>query len=293
MAAWRVRSWRKGSLVRGDGLLDDVEGLEDGLVDEPANRVVGTLAEDVEVFADDLQGKGEGRYGVVVVEVQAAHQRLGLLTFAAQAGLLIVEEPAADALFVVHVQQLSLALLDLLQNTLTAIDLLLGEGNAVAQVFRDRLADSLASVVAEANGGVMLLDGRFAQVDGLVALLAPSALVLRADKVLVDAAIAVVAGVDELAAAGAAADRALEVAQVLAITLAGKPVRGEHGLNFVEEPLADELLVPSLVDVALVEDIAGVVGVAEQFVDPCRCSTAVHHDVELAAGADLVPPTGA
>ncbi|HXA55131.1 MAG TPA: hypothetical protein VNV37_09700 [Solirubrobacteraceae bacterium] len=98
---------------------------------------------------------------------------------------------------------------------------MLGEGNAVAQVFRDRLADMLAFVVAEANGGVVLLDGRFDQVDGLVALLALPALVLGADEVLVDATVAVVAGVDELAATGAAADRALEVVQVLAVALAG------------------------------------------------------------------------
>ncbi|HYM54955.1 MAG TPA: hypothetical protein VES97_06310 [Solirubrobacteraceae bacterium] len=51
-----------------------------------------------------------------------------------------------------------------------------------------------------------------------------------------------------------------------AVALPGVPVRDEHGLDLVEQLLADERLVPALVDVALVGDVAGVVGVAQQLV---------------------------
>ena len=46
-----------GQLALDDGFLADVEGLEDGLVEEPADRVVGAQVEVVDVFADDLQGQ--------------------------------------------------------------------------------------------------------------------------------------------------------------------------------------------------------------------------------------------
>lgn len=112
----------------------------------------------------------------------------------------------------------------------------------------------------------MLFDGCFYEVDGLVALGAFPALVLGADEVLVDPAVAFVSGVDELAAAGAAADRALEVMLVLAVALTGVPVGNEHGLDLVEQLLADERLMAALVDMALVGDVPGVVRAAQQFV---------------------------
>jgi hypothetical protein len=180
----------------------------------------------------------------------------------AYAGLLIVEELAADALLVVHVQELSLLLLDFFKDGLAALDLLLGGGDALIEVFGDRPVDLLAFVVAERDRGVVLFDGCFYEVDGLVALWAFAALVARADEVLVDAAVAFVSGVDELAAAGAAADRALEVVLVLAVALAGVAVGDEHGLDLVEQLLADQRLMATLVDMALVGDVAGVVRTA-------------------------------
>lgn len=59
------------------------------------------------------------------------------------------------------------------------------------------------------------LDRGFYEIGGLAALRALLALVLGADDVPVDAAVAVVARVDELAATGAAADRALQVVLVV------------------------------------------------------------------------------
>ena len=89
----------------------------------------------------------------------------------------------------------------------------------------------------------MVLDGGLDEVDGLAALWAFAALVARADEVFVDAAVAFVAGVDQAAAAGAAADRALEVVLVLAVALAGEAVGRKDGLDLVEQLLADERLV--------------------------------------------------
>lgn len=93
---------------------------------------------------------------------------------------------------------------------MAALDLLLAGGDFLAEVFEDRLPDLLALFGAELDGGVVRFDRGFYEVGGLVALWAFAALVLGADEVLVDAAVAFVAGVDELACAGAAADRALE-----------------------------------------------------------------------------------
>ena len=62
----------------------------------------------------------------------------------ADAGLLVVEELAADALLVVHVQELSLLLLDFFKDGLAALDLLLGGRYPSAKVVRDLLADFLA-----------------------------------------------------------------------------------------------------------------------------------------------------
>jgi hypothetical protein len=56
----------------------DVEGFEDGLVDEPADAVVASQVEVVEVVADDLQGVVEGLGDVAVAEVQAGDERLGV-----------------------------------------------------------------------------------------------------------------------------------------------------------------------------------------------------------------------
>jgi hypothetical protein len=49
-----------------------------------------------------------------------------------QAGLLVVEEFAGDAVFVVHVEELSFLLFDFLQDASAAVDLLLGGGDPVA-----------------------------------------------------------------------------------------------------------------------------------------------------------------
>ncbi|HXN38668.1 MAG TPA: hypothetical protein VN892_11560, partial [Solirubrobacteraceae bacterium] len=121
--------------------------------------------------------------------------------------------------------------------------------------------------LAERDACIVGFDGCFYEVDGLVALGAFAALVARTDEVLVGAAVAFVSGVDELAAAGAAADGALEVVLVLAVALSRVAVGDEHGLDLVEQFLADQPLVPALVDVSLVGDVAGVVGVGQQSVD--------------------------
>ncbi|HEV3322120.1 MAG TPA: hypothetical protein VG147_08030 [Solirubrobacteraceae bacterium] len=74
------------------------------------------------------------------------------------------------------------------------------------------------------------------------------------------ASVAFVAGVDEAAAAGAAADRALEIVLVLAVALASETVCLEDGLDLIKEILADETWMASLVLLAAVADGAGVVG---------------------------------
>jgi hypothetical protein len=167
----------------------------------------------------------------------------------------------------VHVQELSLLLLDFFKHGLAALDLLLGGCDLLAEILDDRVADLLAFSLAERHASVVLLDLGFYEVDGLVALRALPALALGANEVLVDTAVAIVAGVDELAVAGAAADGALEVVLVLAVALPGVPVRDEHGLDLVEQLLADERLVPALIDVAVVLDEPAVVGVAQKPVD--------------------------
>jgi hypothetical protein len=61
-------------------------------------------------------------------------------------------------------------LLDFLQDASAAADLLLGRGDSLAEVDGDRLADFLAFGVAERDAGVVVLDGCFYEVGGLVAL---------------------------------------------------------------------------------------------------------------------------
>jgi hypothetical protein len=130
-------------------------------------------------------------------------------------------------------QELALSLFDFLQHAFATVDLLLGRGGSFAQVVGDRSSDLLPLGVAEGHGGVVLFDGCFHEVDGLVALGAFAPLVARADEVLVDATVAFVAGVDETAGAGTAADRALEIVLVLTVALPGVVVRSQDGLNFV------------------------------------------------------------
>ncbi|HEV3322354.1 MAG TPA: hypothetical protein VG147_09220 [Solirubrobacteraceae bacterium] len=60
-----------GHLDVGDCFVADVEGFEDGLVEQAADGVVGALVEVVEVFAEDFQGEVEGGGDVLVAEVQA------------------------------------------------------------------------------------------------------------------------------------------------------------------------------------------------------------------------------
>ncbi|MGA2165436.1 MAG: hypothetical protein ABSH36_13330 [Solirubrobacteraceae bacterium] len=169
-----------------------------------------------------------------MADAQAGDQRLGVLAALTDAGLLVVEQVAADAILVVHVQELALLLFDFLKNGLAALDLQLGGGDLLVEVFGDRLADLLAFLGAELDGRVVRVDLGFYDIDGVVALRALPALVLGTDEVLVDTAVAIVAGVDELAAAGAATDGALEVVLVLAVALPGMAVRNEHGLDLVE-----------------------------------------------------------
>ncbi|HSZ06864.1 MAG TPA: hypothetical protein VK778_16875 [Solirubrobacteraceae bacterium] len=112
-------------------------------------------------------------------------------------------------------------LFDFLEDAPAAINLLLGCRDALAEADRDGLANVLAFGLAERHSRVVVLDRGLYEVDGLVALRALAALVARTNEVLVVAAVAFVAGVDETAAAGAAADGALEVVLVLAVALAG------------------------------------------------------------------------
>jgi hypothetical protein len=135
----------------------------------------------------------------------------------------------------VHVQELSFLFFDFIEDAVAAVDLLLGYLGALVEVVGDRLADFLAFGVGDGDASVVVLDGGFDEVDGLVALGAFPVLVVGADEVLVDAAVAFVLGVDEAAAAGAAADRALEVVQVRAVALTGVVVRLQDSLYPVEE----------------------------------------------------------
>ncbi|HEV3322353.1 MAG TPA: hypothetical protein VG147_09215 [Solirubrobacteraceae bacterium] len=174
--------------------------------------------------------------------------------------MLVVEELAADAVFVVHVQELAFLVFDFVEDASAAVDLLLGDLGALVEVVGDRLPDFLAFGVGDGDTAVVLLDGALHDVDGLVALGALVALVVGADEVLVGSAVAFVLGVDQAAATGAAADRALEVVLVCTVALAGMVVGFEDGLDAVEELLADERLVPAWVALAAVGDDPGVVG---------------------------------
>ncbi len=91
-------------------------------------------------------------------------------------------------------------LLDFLQDASAAVDLLLGGCGSLAEVDGDGLPDFLAFGVAEWDAGVVVLDGCFYEVDGLVALGAFAALVAWADEVFVVSSVAFVAGVDQSAA---------------------------------------------------------------------------------------------
>ncbi|HXA54882.1 MAG TPA: hypothetical protein VNV37_08415 [Solirubrobacteraceae bacterium] len=139
-----------------------------------------------------------------------------------------------------HVQELALLLPDFFEDAVAAVDLLLGGGGSLAEVDGERLADFLAFGLGDRDTAVVVFDGGFDDVDGLVALGALAVLVAGTDEVLVHAAVAVVLGVDEAAAAGAAADRALEVVLVCAVALARVVVSLEHGLDLVEELKADD-----------------------------------------------------
>ncbi|HEY7953364.1 MAG TPA: hypothetical protein VID70_10265 [Solirubrobacteraceae bacterium] len=119
-----------------------------------------------------------------------------------------------------HVQELAFLLFDFVQDASAAVDLLLGGRHALAQVAGERLADLVAFGVGDGDAAVVLLDGLLDEINGLIALGALSVLVALADEVFVGAAVAVVAGVDQAAAAGAAADGALEAVLVLAVALA-------------------------------------------------------------------------
>lgn len=54
---------------------------------------------------------------------------------------------------------------------------------------------------------------------------------------------------------------------MLAVALPGVAVRDEYGLDLVEELLTDQLLMTALVEVTLVRDVAGVVGIGQQPMD--------------------------
>ncbi|HWY18784.1 MAG TPA: hypothetical protein VNY27_08765 [Solirubrobacteraceae bacterium] len=160
----------------------------------------------------------------------------------------------------------------------------MGGRGTLPEVTGYRLADCLPFGVGEGDTAVVVLDRDFYEVDGLVALGALAALVVGADEVLVDAAVAGVLGVDEAAAAGAAADGALEVVLVCAVALAGVVVRGEDGLNLIEELLADQRLVPAGVVLAAVGDDPGVVRAGEHVVD-ARLAEWLWCAAAIAAGA--------
>jgi hypothetical protein len=74
------------------------------------------------------------------------------------------------------------------------------------------------------------------------------ALVRRADKILVGAAIASVAGKYQTVLAAAAANRALQIVAVLTITLTAQGVGFQYGLDLLEQLLANQRLVPTGID---------------------------------------------
>jgi hypothetical protein len=76
----------------------------------------------VQVFADDLQGEVEGVLDVLVVEAETLDQGFGGVALRFEPLLLVVEELAGDAVFVVHVQQLSFLLFDCCKHTLAALN---------------------------------------------------------------------------------------------------------------------------------------------------------------------------
>jgi hypothetical protein len=159
-----------GEVGLGDGFVADEEGLEDRLVDQPADGVIATAVKVVEVVAEDLQRQLKGRGDVVVVDAQTGDDCFSVLAALLDAGLLFVEELTADALVVVHVQELSLLLLEPLQNTLGVVDLPFGDRDPLTEIVRDRCADFLAFGLAKRDGGVVVLDGCLYAVDRLVAL---------------------------------------------------------------------------------------------------------------------------
>jgi hypothetical protein len=84
------REWL--SELRGvDGFVADVEGVEDGLVDEPADLIIGAAVELGELFVEDLQCEVEGRDDVLVADAEAGDELLGVFAALADAGLFLVE----------------------------------------------------------------------------------------------------------------------------------------------------------------------------------------------------------
>src|ERR1700691_1661905 len=157
--------------------------------------VVGSPVEIVKVFADDFQGEIKSGLDVLVAEVETLDQGFCGLALLSQTGLLLIEEFAADAVFVVHVQELSFLLFDYREYASAAINLLASGGQALAEILGDGSPDLFTLGVAEHDRGVVTLDDCFDQVDGQVALWALAALVLDADEVFIGAAVAFVAGV--------------------------------------------------------------------------------------------------
>jgi hypothetical protein len=84
-------SERLGQLGVGDRFVADEQGVEDGLVDEPADAVVGAAIELVQLFAEDLKRELQGRGDVVVADAQTGNESLGVFAALADAGLFVVE----------------------------------------------------------------------------------------------------------------------------------------------------------------------------------------------------------
>ena len=141
-----------GHLDVGDRFVADVEGFEDSLVEQAADGVVGALVEVVEVFAEDFQGEVEGGGDVLVAEVQAGDQGFGVLAAFTQAGLLVVEELAGDAVFVVHVQELAFLVFDFVKDAVAAVDLLLGDLGALVEVVGDHQVGRAIQQLRSAQG---------------------------------------------------------------------------------------------------------------------------------------------
>lgn len=100
--------------------------------------VVPAAVEVVEVFAENLKGQVEGRGGVLVADAQAGDDRFGVVAVRRRGGAAVCGPAhhriaSGDAVFVAHVQQLSLLLLEPFQYPLGVLDLPLGDGNPLTE----------------------------------------------------------------------------------------------------------------------------------------------------------------